>query len=94
MTALARAEEKRTWEHRGRRNIHHALEAGFGHSLQGSVISGLVIALAIGNVLAGAAFSVADIRASYGGWIRAWRWRWWTSCVARARSSRGARSGT
>ncbi len=59
------------WSQRARRLVHHALEAGFGHSLTGTFVSGFVISLAMANVLACAAWSVPDIRAAYGPWISA-----------------------
>ena len=54
---------------RSRRFFHQALEGGIGHSLTGTMVSGFLIALALANVIACAAWSVPDIRAGYGSWI-------------------------
>lgn len=59
--------QERSWL---RREIHHLLEAGFGHTWAGSIASGLVIALAVANVVACAAWSMPEIDAAYGHLIR------------------------
>ena len=56
---------------RVRCGVHHVLEAGFGHSWGGTLASGLLVALAVANVIAGALWSVPWIGADYGAWFRA-----------------------
>jgi len=68
---MRQAQHSRLWRQRARRGVHHALEAGLGHTFWGSSVSGLLIALAVASVVAGAAWSVPEIRVSYGAWIRA-----------------------
>lgn len=53
-----------------RQAVHHVLEAGFGHSLEGTLVSGFMIALAIANVAAGAAYSLPEVQMRYGDWIK------------------------
>lgn len=68
---MRQAQHSRMWRQRARRGVHHALEAGLGHTFWGSLVSDLLIALAVASVAAGAAWSVPEVRASYGPWIRA-----------------------
>jgi voltage-gated potassium channel len=49
-----------------RRAVHDMLDAGFGHSLAGSLVSAGLIALVLVNVLAGAVWSVPDIAVRWG----------------------------
>lgn len=53
-----------------RREVYHVLEAGFGHTWSGSIVNGLLIALAVANVLACAARSMPGMDAAYGDLIR------------------------
>ena len=53
-----------------RHAVHHTLESAIGHSVAGTFFNGLMIVLAVVNVLACVALSVPEIRASYGRFIR------------------------
>lgn len=68
MTTVKPAE---MWSQRFRRQVHFALEAGLGHTLAGTLVSGCMISLAVANVIACAAWSVPEIQAAHGNWI------WW-----------------
>lgn len=62
---------RRPFTARLRRSVHHALEAGLGHSLQGTLVGGFMIALAIANVIACALWSVPQFKETWGTAIRA-----------------------
>ena len=62
--------DTKAWPARWRYRVHHILDAGIGHSSAGTLLHGSLIILALVNVVACAAFSVADIRVRHGALIR------------------------
>jgi voltage-gated potassium channel len=65
----AKAESQNTPVSGLRRSVHNVLEAGFGHSASGSLVSSFLIVLAVVNVFGCLACSVPEIRTQWGSLI-------------------------